>query len=115
VVARYADGPQAGGAAITRRLLGQGSATYVSTRLAPSGLAAVLGPVCELAGVTSPLPAQLRGLVEPVYRGQYVFLINRGDTPVALDGLAGAPVAAPSLSGASLAPRGVTVLSRVEA
>src|SRR6266542_3983616 len=47
VLARYADGPVAGGAAVTRNR----SAWYVSTRLGPADLGRLLARVCDHAGV----------------------------------------------------------------
>ncbi|MFI5937667.1 beta-galactosidase [Actinoplanes sp. NPDC051494] len=105
VLARYKDG----GAAITRRTVGTGSAAYVSTRLAADGLAPVLGDLLERAGVTSELPAELRGRVELAVRGEYWFLVNRTAEPVELTGLDGE-----FLHGSAdrLEPRSVTVLRK---
>jgi beta-galactosidase len=75
---RYADGPAAGGPAITRHALGAGHAWYVSTRLSPAQLA----PVLALAGQDARLPdrSELPHDVEVVRRsgaeGEYLFAIN---------------------------------------
>ncbi|AGL17864.1 beta-galactosidase [Actinoplanes sp. N902-109] len=105
VLARYKEG----GAAITRRTAGRGSAAYVSTRLGPDGLAPVLAELLERAGIGSELPQELRGRVELAIRGEFWFLINRTAEPVELTGLDGEV-----LHGRAdlIEPRGVTVLRR---
>ncbi|RKN47212.1 beta-galactosidase [Streptomyces hoynatensis] len=114
VLARYASGPQAGRAAITRRPVpGGGSAAYVSTRLGPEGLPGVLAPLLGAAGLGSELPPQLRGLVEPAVRtagdARYLFLTNRTDRPIELP-----PLEGEFLTGSPevLPPHGVAVLRR---
>ncbi|MFJ8192698.1 beta-galactosidase [Streptomyces sp. NPDC096094] len=93
VLARYRTGPYAARPAVTRRTASQGSATYVSTRLGVPGLVGLLPDLLAPAGVTSELPEDARGQVELVVRrdtdNRYVFLINRGDTPVTLPGFTG--------------------------
>ncbi|WP_229071177.1 beta-galactosidase [Actinoplanes sp. DH11] len=102
VLARYKTGEQATRAAITRRPVGAGSAAYVSTRLGADGLTAILPSLLEPAGVTSELPADLRGRVELAIRGEHHFLINRTDEPVDLPGGHGI-----------LDPRGVRVIQNL--
>jgi beta-galactosidase len=82
VLASYKTGDLAGRAAVTRRPAGAGSAAYVSTRLGPEGLGVVLGELLARAGVTSDLPAELRGRVEVAQRGDFRFVFNRTDEPV---------------------------------
>jgi beta-galactosidase len=106
VLASYKTGEYAGRPAITRRGAGAGSASYVSTRLGPAGLAPVLAQLCEAAGVHSELPASLRGRVELAIRGRHWFLINRTDEPVELTELPGVAVLG---GGRVLAPLGVEV------
>ncbi|MEU4562842.1 beta-galactosidase [Actinoplanes sp. NPDC023936] len=86
VLVRYRDGKQA---AITRRSVGTGSASYVSTRLGAAGLATVLPSLLAPAGVVSELPPELRGRVELAIRGEHRFLINRTDEPIDLPDGAG--------------------------
>ncbi|MFC7528352.1 beta-galactosidase [Actinoplanes sp. GCM10030250] len=105
VVARYKTGEQADRAAITRRPVGEGSASYVSTRLGPDGLTELLPALLGPSGVVSELPPGLRGQVELAIRGDHWFLINRTDSRVDLAGLPGAPDV--------LEPRAVIVLHRV--
>lgn len=97
VLARYADGSPA----ITRRVVGAGSAAYVSTRLGPDGLTRVLSELAGEAGLHSDLPHAARGQVEVVVRqhdvARYTFLINRTDCHVMVEGMA------------DLEPRGVAV------
>jgi beta-galactosidase len=102
VLAGYKTGDIAGRAAVTRRPVGAGSASYVSTRLGPEGLAVLLTDLAARAGVTSELPADLRGRVELTRRGDFQFVINRTDEPVDISALSPAhPV---------LTARGVAVL-----
>ncbi len=101
ILARYADGSPA----ITRRAVGAGSASYVSTRLGPDGLTRVLSDLAGAAGVHSELPPAARGKVELAIRShgtdRYAFLINRADDPVTVDGFAGT---------VTLEPRAVAVV-----
>jgi beta-galactosidase len=113
---RYADGPLAGGAAVTRRALpGGGSAAYVSTRLDDAHRTALLKRLLVEAGVASELPEDLRGRVELTVRAgegaEYHFLANRTDEPVELHQLPGTPLtgaAATGEEGPVLAPRAIT-------
>jgi beta-galactosidase len=93
VLVSYHDGDQAGRPAVTRNAVGVGSATYVSTRLGPAGIAPVLATVLEGAGVESELPATVRGSVELAVRSAgedvFWFLINRTAQPIALPGVTG--------------------------
>ena len=87
VLASYKSGDIAGRAAVTRRPVGAGSASYVSTRLGPEGLGVILGELAGRAGLTSDLPAELRGRVEVALRGDFRFVINRTDQPVDISAL----------------------------
>ncbi|GAA3085262.1 beta-galactosidase [Streptomyces roseofulvus] len=86
----YADGPAAGGPAVTRHRLGRGTAWYVSTRLDAASLDAIVAAACEDAGVPS-RPGLARD-VEVVRRagshGHYVFALNHTaeEAKVPLDG-----------------------------
>ena len=72
----------AGRPAVTRRPVGAGSASYVSTRLADRG--PVLRRLLDAAGIVAELPGELAGRVELVRREGFRFLVNRGDAPVDL-------------------------------
>lgn len=102
VLASYKTGDLAGRAAVTRRPAGAGSAAYVSTRLGPEGLGVVLGELLARAGVTSDLPAELRGRVEVAQRGDFRFVFNRTDETV--------DIAALDPAHPLLAARAVTVI-----
>jgi beta-galactosidase len=80
VLGRFADGPAAGGAALTRRELGQGTAWYLATRLADGDLAAVLDLVYAAAGLTATrdLPPGLDVVDRWSGRTRYRFLVNNG-------------------------------------
>ncbi|MEV6200098.1 beta-galactosidase [Streptomyces sp. NPDC051771] len=86
----YADGPAAGGPAVTRHRLGRGTAWYVSTRLDAASLDAIVAAAAEDAGL--PGRPSLPRDVEVVHRagahGHYVFVLNHTDAEakVPLDG-----------------------------
>lgn len=94
--------------AVTRRPVGTGSASYVSTRIAGRG--PLLRRLLDAAGVVPELPGELAGRVELVRRDGYRFLVNRGDAPVDLASL-GAVDALAGLPSEVLPGRGVTVLA----
>ncbi|MFI5824378.1 beta-galactosidase [Streptomyces rishiriensis] len=117
-LAHYRSGVHAGRPAVTRRSTGDGSASYVSTRLGVDGLRSLLPRLLEPAGVSSELPSQARGSVELTVRrgpeGRFLFLVNRTDETVRVPGfdgevLLGARDAEGSLV---LGPREVVVLRR---
>ncbi|MFE2280593.1 beta-galactosidase [Streptomyces sp. NPDC059454] len=116
VLARYRTGEQSGRPAVTRRPTGGGSAAYVSTRLGVEGLTSLLPRLLGPAGVESELPAEVRGLIEPVVRrgaeDRFLFLVNRTDDAVAVRGLDGEVLL--GTTGAdgvlTLGPRAVAVL-----
>ncbi|MFI7296010.1 beta-galactosidase [Streptomyces sp. NPDC050121] len=115
VLARYASGVHTGRPAITRRTTGAGSASYVSTRLGVDGLRSLLPRLLEPAGVSSELPAGLRGQVElTVRRGaaeRFLFLVNRTDETVPVTGVEGEVLIGERTDGALvLGPRAVAVL-----
>ncbi len=94
VLARYADGPTAGFAALTRRRLGSGAMWYLSTHPDPAGFAAVLARVLRESG-TEPatvLPAAasavVAGEVDVVRRRSadrsWLFVLNHSDDDVEL-------------------------------
>ncbi|WP_238545725.1 MULTISPECIES: beta-galactosidase [Streptomyces] len=116
VLARYRTGTYASRPAVTRRT-GRGSAAYVSTRLGVDGLAALLPGLLAPAGVTSELPADVRGLVEHVVRRaaehRYLFLINRSDEAVAVQDVRDELVHGVMENGRiALGPRRVAVLKQ---
>ncbi|MFE9783473.1 beta-galactosidase [Streptomyces sp. NPDC005775] len=115
VLARYRTGAYAGRPAVTRRRTGGGSASYVSTRLGAEGLAGLLPALLAPAEVTSELPEAARGAVELTVRrdahNRYLFLVNRGGTPVDLPAMAGEVLVGPAADGGLvLPPREVVVL-----
>ncbi|WP_333810722.1 beta-galactosidase [Timonella senegalensis] len=87
IMARYLDGPKPDGAAITRNLLGQGAAWYVSSRLVGADLAAFLDAVYLDAGVSPrrDLPADFE-IVTRASRDEsgdrFTFLINHTEQVV---------------------------------
>ena len=115
ILARYASGGYTGRPAITRRVVGRGSAVYVSTRLGPDGIHPVLDAVLAVAEVHSELPMALRGRVEHAVRdgddAEFCFLINLTDEPVPISDIEGVRVAVVG-DAATIAPRGVAVIQR---
>ncbi|WP_454048958.1 beta-galactosidase [Cellulomonas sp. Marseille-Q8402] len=78
VRARYADGPSAGYAAVTRAPRGAGGAWYVSTDLDHAGTRSVVGALCDAAGLTAPVAATpgVEVVVRRSAAAEYVFAIN---------------------------------------
>ncbi|MDT0344839.1 beta-galactosidase [Streptomyces litchfieldiae] len=74
----YADGPAAGGPAITRHQLGAGTAWYVSARLGQDGLDAVLAAASDDAGLAprDDLPRDVEVVRRAGEGGTFVFAIN---------------------------------------
>lgn len=81
VVATFADGYAAGGAAVTRREHGDGVAWYVATQPAADVLDALVGRVLGEADVAALLAAPVEG-VEAVRRGDRLVVVNHADVPV---------------------------------
>jgi beta-galactosidase len=85
----YADGPAAGGPAVTRHRLGSGTAWYVSSRLGPLALDAVLESACEDAGIAprTELPRDVEVVRRSGDGGDYLFVMNHTphDTKVPLE------------------------------
>ncbi|HET6857350.1 MAG TPA: beta-galactosidase [Streptomyces sp.] len=86
----YADGPAAGGPAVTRHRLGRGAAWYVSTRLDPVALDTILDAACEDAGIAprTELPCDVEVVRRSGDGGTYLFAVNHTAHPakVPLDG-----------------------------
>lgn len=80
VVARYADGPLAGGPALTRRAVGSGTAYYVSCALEPESMDEFVGQVLDDAGIE---PSGGGAGLDVVRREKdgatWVFALNHGD------------------------------------
>jgi beta-galactosidase len=99
-VAWYADGPAAGGPAITRHDLGEGQAWYVSARTGQQTTEALLAAACEAAGIgpgiTTPVgpadgsawPRDLEVTRRAGGGSRFITLINHGgdSADVLLDG-----------------------------
>jgi beta-galactosidase len=84
-VATYADGPGAGGPAITRRRHGAGTAWYVSTRLDAAAMATLMTAVYADAGVTPPvLPEGVEVVTRRSPDAEYVIAINHRDSAASL-------------------------------
>lgn len=116
MLAEYCSGAYAGRPAVTRRVVGQGSAAYISTRLGADGLTVLLSKLLASADVGSELPDGARGSVELIVRrdgdSRYLFLVNRTDETVPVTGLAGDLLIGRAGDDGALvlSPRGVAVL-----
>ncbi|MCI1018308.1 beta-galactosidase [Microbacterium sp. C5A9] len=82
VVAAFADGPAAGGPALTRRTAGAGEAWFLATQPSRDDYRALIARLAETAGV-APIPGATRE-IEIVRRSNgtdsYLFVINHGDS-----------------------------------
>ncbi|WP_166849643.1 beta-galactosidase [Isoptericola sp. BMS4] len=89
-LATYTDGDLAGMPAVTRHRSGDGSATYVSTRLAQHSLDRFVAGLLDAHGVRAVVPEAVGTGVEAVRRraagGDYLFLLHHGDRPVRVTG-----------------------------
>jgi beta-galactosidase len=87
VLARYADGPTSGFAALTRREVGQGAAWYLSSEPDADGLARLLARVLAESGAVASAPVDgMVGEVDVVRRvspaGSWLFVLNHGERAV---------------------------------
>lgn len=117
VVARFTGEDYDGGAAVTLRPVGRGSAGYVGTQLGAQGLEPVLSHFAEAAGIQPDLPAELAGAVELVLRAngteEFAFVINRTDAVVDASALQGTLLVGGGEPGSlKLGPREVAVVRR---
>jgi len=108
VLDTYADGDLAGQAAVTRRRVGAGSATYVSADIGRDGVRGVLARLGDdveaLRGDALAADGRLEVIVRVARDGErFVFLVNRTDETVA--------AGAADVSGVEVAPRSVVVLT----
>ncbi|MGY3340129.1 beta-galactosidase [Streptomyces filamentosus] len=114
----YADGPAAGGPAVTRHRLGRGTAWYVSTRLDAASLDAIVAAASEDAGV--PDRAALPRDVEVVRRagadGRHLFVLNHTDAEakVPLDGPGTELLTGGAVSGTLAVPAGGVRVVRLD-
>ncbi|MFF1879608.1 beta-galactosidase [Leifsonia sp. NPDC058230] len=85
VVSHFVDGPSAGGAAVTRRVHGRGSAWYLSTEFGLDDLSAVLaGAYREARIVAETGDGSLETVVRHGDDAAYVIRINHGEEDVPL-------------------------------
>lgn len=83
VLLRFAGGELDGRPAVARRAHGAGSATYLATCPDPALLRRLLGRATRAAGVRPVLAGAPAG-VEPIRRGDVLFLLNHGTEPAAV-------------------------------
>ena len=107
VLDTYADGDLAGQAAVTRRIAGEGSATYVSADLGREGVRGVLtrlaGDVDALRGDALAAGGALEVIARVARDGErFVFLANRTDDRVTLDAVEVAPRSVVVLAGGDI-------------
>lgn len=118
VLDTYADGDLAGAPAITRRRVGEGSATYVSADIARTGALDVLrtlaADVEALRGDDLAAGGRLEVIVRVADGQRFVFLANRTDdaVEVAAPGERVSAIAGESASVRMIGPREVVVLAQ---
>jgi beta-galactosidase len=116
VLDTYIDGDLAGAPAITRRRVGDGSATYVTADLARAGargvIEALAADIEALRGDTLAAGGRVEVIARQGDGARYVFLANRTDEPVAV------PAGGEVLTGdavsdgiVTIAPRSVAVIA----
>ncbi|MFD6139052.1 beta-galactosidase [Promicromonospora sp. NPDC060271] len=90
VLATYTQGPLAGLPAVTRHPVGDGSATYVSTRMVQESWDAFVAGLLAEHGVEPVVPEAVGTGLEAIRRrgaaATYLFLLNHGDRPVRVVG-----------------------------
>ncbi|MDI6942988.1 beta-galactosidase [Microbacterium sp. JZ70] len=107
VVGAYAEGPAAGGAAITRHRHGAGTGWYISTRLDAEGLRAVLTDVYADAGVVaSSTPDGLEVVRRRADDRTFLFAINHRDDDVTIDAVGRELLTGATASGSLVVPAG---------
>ncbi|MFF2774285.1 beta-galactosidase [Streptomyces sp. NPDC058052] len=114
----YADGPAAGGPAVTRHRLGRGTAWYVSTRLDAASLDTIVAAACEDAGVPgrTALPRDVEVVRRAGARGHYLFALNHTDAEakVPLDGTGTELLGGERTSGTLTVPAGGVRVVRLD-
>ncbi|MGC5221328.1 beta-galactosidase [Micromonospora sp. DT81.3] len=112
-IAEYGSGALSGHPAITRRDVGAGTVTYVSTKLVQSSLDAFLAEAARDADVSPLLAGAAELQVEAVRRrgarADYLFVFNHGDRNVRLSGT-GVDLISGAESTIRLLPRSVAVI-----
>lgn len=112
VVARYVDGPLPGTPALTRRAVGEGVAWYAATRLDDGATAALADRLTRDAGVRR-LPERRAG-VEVVRRGDFLFVLNRGDAAVEVPATGTELLAGAAVGGSVVVAPGGAAVVRTE-
>ena len=112
VLARYVDGPAAGGPAITRNDYGDGAAWYVSTRLDGPDLETLVVDALAAAGLVPAVeaPAGLELVSRSSADEDFLFLINHADTDAHYPVSGTELITGDAISGSIVVPAG---LSRV--
>ncbi|MFJ5708533.1 beta-galactosidase [Streptomyces sp. NPDC093105] len=114
----YADGPAAGGPAVTRHRLGRGTAWYVSTRLDAASLDAIVAAAAEDAGIPSRpgIPHDVEVVRRAGAHGHYVFVLNHteAETKVPLDGPGTELLTGDAASGTLTVPAGGVRVVRLD-
>ncbi|MEU3605582.1 beta-galactosidase [Streptomyces sp. NPDC035033] len=114
----YADGPAAGGPAVTRHRLGRGTAWYVSTRLDAASLDAIVAAAAEDAGVPSrpALPRDVEVVRRAGAHGHYLFALNHtgAEAKVPLDGPGTELLEGARVSGTLAVPAGAVRVVRLD-
>jgi beta-galactosidase len=81
VLAGFASGPNRGGAAVTRHVVGDGVAWYVATSLRPDAWDQWTATICGEAGVTWRQSSTVERVSRSTTVSRYTFVINHGTEP----------------------------------
>lgn len=113
-VASYADGPSAGGAALTRNRYGAGAAWYVSTELGLDDLATALAPVLADAGIAVDphKDPEVETVTRVVDDRSYTAYLNHSRHPAPVAGGLDLLTGERSADGFTVPPGGVRVVRR---
>ena len=116
VVDRFADGPSAGGPAITRNLRGAGTAWYLATLLGEESLLRLVERIADEAGATRAegASADVEVVRRMSARHAYRFVINHGDIDLELPATGEELVTGASVAGRLAVPAGAVRIVREE-
>jgi beta-galactosidase len=113
VLARYVDGPAAGGPAITRNAFGAGSAWYISTKLDGADLDSLLVDVLNAAGLDAPSDGSgVESVIRSTETDDFRFLINHTDADQTVTATGTELLTGAAVAGTVVVPAGLTRVVR---
>jgi len=109
VLARYLDGPAAGGPALTRNAFGAGSAWYISTKLTGADLDSLLLDALNTAGIDAALGIDgVETITRSTDTDEFLFLINHTDADQSCPATGTELLTGAAAAGTVLVPAGST-------